>query len=130
MTGSGSLEPYPTVAEVEHIATLDDACVRNLRITDAYARLSAAMRDLIGEGANWCSIATWASRQAGCTVRGEDFGDRLADLLRGEWEVRRPLLSKTLRLPLDARVALGTLPSSLRFLCGLCVSAGNLKASI
>ena len=92
MTGSGSLEPYPTVAEVEHIATLDDACVRNLRITDAYARLSAAMRDRIGEGANWCSFATWASRQAGCTVRGEDFGDRLADLLRGEWEVRRPLL--------------------------------------
>ena len=77
MTGPGSLEPYPTVAEV--------ACI-------AYARLSAALRARIGEGANWCSFATRASRQAGCTVRGEDFGDRLADLLKGEWQVRGPLL--------------------------------------
>ena len=92
MTGPRPIEPYPTVAEVESIVGLEDACVRNLRITDGYARLSAAVRARIGEGANWCSFATWASRQAGCTVRGEDFGDRLADLLKGEWQVRRPLL--------------------------------------
>jgi len=92
MIGSGPFEPCPTIAEVQRIAAFEDACVRNLRITDAYARLSAAVRDRIGEGANWCSFATWASRQAGCTVRGEDFGDRLADLLQGEWQARRPLL--------------------------------------
>ena len=92
MTAPHPPEPYPTVAEVESIVTVDDACVRNLRITDCYARLSSAVRARIGEGANWCSFATWASRQAGCTVRGEDFGDRLADLLKGEWQVRRPLL--------------------------------------
>src|SRR4051812_50188242 len=30
-----------------------------------------------GVGANWCTYATWASRQAGSTIRGEDLGDDL-----------------------------------------------------
>ncbi|HYI96857.1 MAG TPA: hypothetical protein VEX68_25165, partial [Bryobacteraceae bacterium] len=30
-----------------------------------------------GPGANWCTYATWASRQAGCTIRGEDLIERL-----------------------------------------------------
>jgi hypothetical protein len=92
MSGPSLQEPYPTVSEVEAIAAVEDACVRNLRITDCYARLSAAGRARIGEGANWCTFATWASRQAGCTIRGEDLGDRLAELVKGEWEARRPLL--------------------------------------
>lgn len=92
MSGLTRIEPYPTVAEVDLIAAVEDPCVRNLRITDCYARLSAALRASIGEGANWCAFATWASRQAGCTIRGEDFGDRLADLLKGEWQATRPLL--------------------------------------
>jgi hypothetical protein len=92
MTGPSHADPHPTVFEVEAIAAVEDACVRNLRITDCYARLSVAARARIGGGANWCSFATWASRQAGCTIRGEDLGDRLADLLRGEWQMRRPLL--------------------------------------
>lgn len=92
MSGPAPREPFPTTSEVRAIAAVEDACVRNLRITDCYARLSAAGRASIGEGANWCSFATWASRQAGCTIRGEDLGDRLADLVKGGWEARRPLL--------------------------------------
>jgi hypothetical protein len=92
MPGASPPEFCPTVSEVESIAKVEDACVRNLRITDCYARLSAAVRARIGEGANWCSFATWASRQAGCTIRGEDLGERLADLVRGRWQARRPLL--------------------------------------
>lgn len=92
MSGPFLTDPYPNVAEVDMIAAIDDPCVRNLRITDCYARLSAALCAHIGEGANWCAFATWASRQAGSTIRGEDFGDRLADLLKGEWQARRPLI--------------------------------------
>ncbi len=92
MSGPGPREAFPTVSEVKAIAAVEDACVRNLRITDCYARLSAAARVRMGEGANWCSFATWASRQAGCTIRGEDLGDRLADLVKGKWEARRPML--------------------------------------
>lgn len=92
MKGPGKPEGAPTVAEVEAIAAIEDPCVRNLRITECYARLSAAARARVGEGANWCSFATWASRQAGCTIRGEDLGDKLAELVKGRWEARRPLL--------------------------------------
>ena len=36
-----------------------------------------------GQGANWCTFATWASRQAGATIRGEDALDFLTDRLGG-----------------------------------------------
>jgi hypothetical protein len=79
--------------EVQQIVAIQDAVIRNLRITHCYAQLSAAVRDRVGEHANWCTFATWASRQAGCTIRGEDLGDRLADLARGDWSLRHPFLS-------------------------------------
>jgi len=63
----------PTVAEAERIAAIADPAVRNLAITDCYARLAAAVAARTGAGANWCTYATWASRQAGRTIRGEDL---------------------------------------------------------
>ena len=70
----------PSPADVRRIATLADPVIRNLEITQCYSRLAAAVAALTGGGANWCSFATWASRQAGCTIRGEDLGDRLRDI--------------------------------------------------
>jgi hypothetical protein len=32
-----------------------------------------AMTKRLGPCANWCTFATWASRQAGQTIRGEDL---------------------------------------------------------
>jgi hypothetical protein len=65
--------------------------IRNLRITECYSRLSAAMRQRTGTSANWCTFATWASRQAGATIRGEDFLDRVAEhsITGASW--RRPV---------------------------------------
>jgi hypothetical protein len=83
----------PSAAEVREISAIEDAVVRNLRITECYARLSAALSAQIGAGANWCTFATWASRQAGCSIRGEDLGDRLADFARGSWTLRHPFRS-------------------------------------
>lgn len=66
--------PAPTVAEVERIAALDDPVVRNLQITQCYCELSRAFAARIeGAPANWCTFATWASKQAGQTVRREDL---------------------------------------------------------
>ena len=62
----------PDVAEVERIAAIGDPVLRNLRITYCYALLAAAVARRTGAGANWCTFATWASRQAGSTIRGED----------------------------------------------------------
>jgi hypothetical protein len=67
----------PTVADVDRIAAIEDRVIRNLRITQCYADLSAALRVRLGGSADWCTFATWASRQAGATIRGEDLLDRL-----------------------------------------------------
>ncbi len=93
MTGPKLGASCPRTAEVAAIAAIDDSVTRNLGITECYARLSTAVRATIGDGANWCSFATWASRQAGCTIRGEDLGDRLASLARGGWTLWHPIRS-------------------------------------
>ena len=77
-------------AEVEQIAAMSDPVVRNLRITECYSRLAAAV-DV--PGANWCTFATWASRQAGRTIRGEDLLYRLQAELRHDAELLHPIRS-------------------------------------
>jgi hypothetical protein len=69
--------PVPSVDEVERIAAIANPVIRNLEITYCYSRLAAAFAARNGEGANWCTYATWASRQAGRTVRGEDLLEQL-----------------------------------------------------
>jgi hypothetical protein len=69
------------VADVERIAALADPVCRNLQITQCYHELSQAMARLTGLGANWCSVATWASSQAGQSIRREDLARTLEDLL-------------------------------------------------
>jgi len=72
----------PTVADVERIAARTDPVVRNLQITQCYHELSAVVAQYIGPGANWCTFATWASKQAGQTIRKEDLARTLEAKLR------------------------------------------------
>jgi len=74
----------PTTADVTGIAALADDVLRNLRITQCYHELSLAVHQVTGIGANWCTFATWASKQAGHTIRKED----LADALRARLGIR------------------------------------------
>jgi hypothetical protein len=67
---------------VNAIAAMRDPVIRNLQITQAYFRISQAMAARTGECANWCTFATWASRQAGRTVRGEDLLETLQRFAR------------------------------------------------
>ena len=76
----------PTVGEVDAIAAMRDPVIRNLRITQCYHELSAAIAERVAPGANWCTFATWASRQAGQTIRGEDF-ERAANDIIGSPEI-------------------------------------------
>ena len=78
------------IEDVERIAALDDPVIRNLQITECYSRLAAAMPS---RGANWCTFATWASRQAGRTIRGEDLLYRLQGELRRDAELLHPIQS-------------------------------------
>lgn len=62
-----------TPADVDRIAAIADPVIRNLQITQAYHDLSAAAAARLGQVANWCTFATWASKQAGRTIRKEDL---------------------------------------------------------
>jgi hypothetical protein len=113
--------PDPT--EVRRIVAIRDPVLRNLEITHCYSRLASEVARRTGTGANWCTFATWASKQAGSTIRGEDaeafLRERLgrrADVLHPfrslwRWLLRRGLLDPGSRLgrlvgelhtPLDA----------------------------
>jgi len=74
------------VGDVRRIAAIESPVLRNLEITQCYSQLAAAFAELTGEGANWCTYATWASRQAGATIRGEDLLERISRRLgRSRW---------------------------------------------
>lgn len=62
----------PDTAEIDRIVAQTDTVVRNLQITLGYSRLSTALAQRTGAIANWCTFATWASKQAGQTIRGDD----------------------------------------------------------
>ncbi|MBE2314466.1 hypothetical protein DVA67_000650 [Solirubrobacter sp. CPCC 204708] len=108
---------------MERIAAIRNPVIRNLEITYAYSLLAAEITARSGAGANWCTYATWASRQAGRTIRGEDamgyierrlcIGRSLLHPFRsvGRWMLRKGLFDKSsrvgrvmapLRTPFDA----------------------------
>ncbi|MDR7420138.1 MAG: hypothetical protein QN178_14645 [Armatimonadota bacterium] len=87
----------PAVDQVDRIAGLADPVVRNLQITQCYHDLSVAMRRFTSGGANWCTFATWASKQAGSTIRSDDLPRALEDVLD-----RAPEFARLLDLVVDA----------------------------
>jgi len=127
------------VEEIQRIVAIESPVVRNLEITYCYSRLASATAARVGAGAgaNWCTYATWASRQAGGTIRGDDL---LADLSRRLGDAR-PLLHpvttlwrKLLRRGLfDPESRLGRLTAELHTpfdafeLASDAVARGNLK---
>jgi hypothetical protein len=82
-----------TPDEVQRIAAIRSPVLRNLQITYAYSLLAAEITARSGQGANWCTFATWASRQAGRTIRGEDAIGFLQDRLHADRELLHPLQS-------------------------------------
>jgi hypothetical protein len=78
---------HPSVDDIDRIAHLADPVVRNLQITQCYFEISRALRPLTGAYSNWCTFATWASKQAGQTIRGEDLVRHFQDHFRGSPEI-------------------------------------------
>ena len=72
----------PTVEDVERIRNMQDPVMRNLQITQCYHELSLVLAGRTGLAANWCTFATWASKQAGQTIRKEDLARLLERRLR------------------------------------------------
>ena len=131
------LTTSPQVEDVDRIAAMVNPVIRNLEITECYAELTAAMRARSGGAADWCSFATWASRQAGRTIRGEDLLDRVDRILgRRSWllapiaALARLLLRKGLFQP---QTALGRVVAAIHTpfdafeRASSACAAGNLK---
>ena len=117
-TGTTDSPPPPTVDDVRRIVAIENPVLRNLEITHCYARLSTAMAQRTGPPcANWCTFATWASRQAGRTIRGEDLIETLRARLHEGPRLLHPLASLgrvLLRKGLfDPRSMLGRLTAQL-----------------
>jgi hypothetical protein len=82
MSGSFPDLTSPSAGEVDEIAGLADPILRNLQITQCYSELSQALGARTGYSANWCTFATWASKQAGQSIRKEDLQRALERILR------------------------------------------------
>jgi hypothetical protein len=83
----------PNADDVKRIMAVADPVIRNLQITECYSRLAAAMARRTYACANWCTFATWASKQAGATIRGEDMLDDLQRELGRGAELLHPIAS-------------------------------------
>ncbi len=64
---------FPAPEQVKAISAENNPVLRNLQITHCYYELSALMTKRLGQSANWCTFAAWASRQAGQSIRKEDM---------------------------------------------------------
>jgi len=74
----------PTISDIERIAAQTDPVIRNLQITQCYHELALVLAERTGQVANWCTFATWASKQAGQTIRKEDLARTLENMLGSE----------------------------------------------
>jgi hypothetical protein len=128
---------WPSIADVARIAAMDDPVLRNLRITQCYHELSQAFAPRTGRRANWCTFATWASKQAGQTIRGEDLARALAAALQSALAAVQvadagTATARGLGPPVDlaalrAAVRDALSPAAMAERAGAAVAVGNLK---
>lgn len=79
-----------SLSDVDRIAGMTDPVQRNLMITSSYYALSTEVCSRTGRCANWCTFATWASRQAGRSIRKEDLLNALESHLEAP-EIAEPI---------------------------------------
>lgn len=75
-----TIDHIPTITEVDAVTALSNPVIRNLLITQCYHELATVMTARTGISANWCTFATWASKQAGQTIRKEDVARFLENI--------------------------------------------------
>jgi hypothetical protein len=86
-TGSGNAMAAPNPGEavqsdILRVTELEQPVIRNLWITQHYHSLMGLLSDVLGAGnANWSTFATWASKTAGQSIRGEEIPIEMQQLL-------------------------------------------------
>ncbi|HEY3253550.1 MAG TPA: hypothetical protein VGJ91_06365, partial [Polyangiaceae bacterium] len=88
------------LVEIERVAKLQQPVIRNLWITQHYHSLMGLLADVLGAGnANWSTFATWASKTAGQSIRGEEVPPEIQQLLVEEAKVHERLSQLLRALP-------------------------------
>jgi len=81
-----------SVSEANRVAALTDPVERNRLITQRYHDLSLDVaRCIAGPNANWATFATWASKTAGESIRGQEVPPWVHELLRADEQVHAVL---------------------------------------
>lgn len=122
----------PTITDIDRITAIADPVLRNLHITQSYHELARVMSARTGLSANWCTFATWASKQAGQTIRKEDFLRTLEEALVVAQDVPEAARLKAFGVSRPAPEIQETLAEVLNPLAALdrasaAVAAGNKK---
>ena len=71
----------PDEADIARIACIADPVLRNLWITECYARFAHHLLDRLETDQTWCTFAIWASNTAGVSIRQEELPRFVDDLL-------------------------------------------------
>ena len=124
-------ELVPSVRDVDAIVACPDPVLRNLRITQAYHALSTAVARRLGPGANWCTFATWASKQAGQTIRGDDLGLTIERVFADLELVRSAVAeARDFRRVLGHRIASDALLRAVRDACAPFFTLKRVAAAV
>lgn len=108
----------PSLADIEAIGAWPAPVLRNLRITHTYFELASALAQVVGPGANWCAFATWASKQAGQSIRGDDLGRKIEEVFARSDAVRRAVERiRDLRRALGRAVDASAVLAEIRQVC-------------
>jgi hypothetical protein len=67
------LPDFPAPGECQRIGTIKDLIIRNLNVTQGYSEIARAFASRVPGRVNWSGFATWASKQAGNSIRSEDM---------------------------------------------------------
>ncbi len=122
-----SNQTVPTVDEIEAIAAIHEPVLRNLLITQCYSEISLAFACWGGNRVNWCSFATWASKQAGESIRKEDLKQNLRLLVQRDPEIGN-ILSIIAELA-KAAGASSSVEQLKKSAAGILVSTAVIRAS-
>jgi hypothetical protein len=89
---AGARPSEAILADIERVAKLEQPVIRNLWITQHYHSLMGLLAGVLGTGnANWSTFATWASKTAGQSIRGEEVPPEIHQLLSEEAKLQERL---------------------------------------
>jgi len=116
--------------EIHRVAEIQTPVIRNLWITQHYHSLMGALAVVIGgDNSNWSTFATWASKTAGQSIRGEEIPQELQVLLAKQVKVHEQLSTMLKMLPGDWAEELDPLAIPKAVLANVSqqIAIGNLK---